>query len=181
VSQAILDFAAEVGASYICISTRGAGTIKKLIGTHTSALIKNASIPVFAIPKDYTRSKIREILYASDFTALKGELRAVKNIAKKLDSSVSVLHFDAFIDKKLTKHMDEMMTKQNSGIKFHSEKFNLEETLEQQLKKSAKKFNADLIALFCNHQRSWLDRVLFGSSSARASFDSNTPMLVYPK
>ena len=181
VSQAIMHFAAEVGADYICISTRGAGRLKKLVGTHTSALIRRASVPVFAIPMDYRRSRIREILYASDFRALRDELRTVKGIAKTLESSISVLHFEAFIDTKSEKEIAEGIAKRNAGIKFHSEKFSLEETLDQQLKKAAKKFHADLVALFSDHKRSWIDRILLGSNSARASFTSSTPMLVYPK
>lgn len=183
VSQAVLDYAKEVNADYICISTRGAGQLKKLIGTHTSTLIKRSPIPVFAIPKNYKPSPIKEILYASDFTALKNELRTIKNFAKNVDSSISVLHYDYFIDPAATREAFERITNRRglSDVQFHLEKFIPDETLGEHLRKAARKFKVDVVALFSDHKRPWLDRLFLGNKSAEASFNNVVPLLVHPK
>lgn len=183
VSRAVLEYASEIHANYICMSTRGAGRWKRLIGTHTSAVIMRSSIPVFAIPKNYRASSIKEILYASDFGALKRELRTVNQFARELDSSVSVVHYDYFVDPKATRTAFNRITNQPglSGIRFHLAKFNWEKSVSWHLGKSVKKFQADLLALFTDHKRPWLQRALEGSRSAEASFDVLKPLLVYPK
>lgn len=183
VSQAILDFAKEVNASYICMSTRGAGKFKKLIGTHTSTLIKKSPIPVFAIPKNYKASDIKEILYASDFTALGKELRIIKNFAKKVESSISVVHYDHFIDPEATRKAFDRITNRPglSDVNFYLEKFNWEETLGWHLRKATRKLKVDIVALFSDHKHPWLMRFLKGSKSAKASFNNVVPLLVYPK
>jgi nucleotide-binding universal stress UspA family protein len=183
VSQAILDYAKEVNASYICMSTRGAGKFKRLLGTHTSTLIKKSPIPVFAIPKNHKASAIKEILYASDFTALRKELRTIRSFAKNVDSAISVLHYDYFIDPDATQKTFEKITNQSglSDVKFHLEKLNREETLGKHLRRAARKLEVDVVALFSDHKRPWLVRLLEGSKSAEASFNNVVPLLVYPK
>jgi nucleotide-binding universal stress UspA family protein len=183
VSESVLDYAAEIRASFICMATRGAGKVKRLIGTHTSAVIRNSPIPVFAIPKNYKNSVIKEILYASDFSEVRNELRTVRNFAKKVDSSVSVLHYEYFFDPKASKEtVDHLVTQRGlSDTKFHIEKFNWEYPIDWNLKRATRKFKADIVALFTNRKRSWFERVFIGSNSATASFDSLKPVLVYPK
>lgn len=183
VSQAVLEYAAEAGAGFICMGTHGAGKLGQLLGTHTSAVIKKSPVPVFAIPKNYKTSAIKEILYASDFTALKAELRTVKDFAKKVDASVSVLHYDYFTDPKAARKTFDQMAKQRglSDIKFHLEKLNPEESMNRHLRKAARKFKADVVALFTDRKRSWFQRLVQGSNAAKASFDSLRPVLVYPR
>lgn len=183
VSQAALEYAQEVNASYICMGTHGAGKLKKVMGTHTAAVIKKSDIPVFAIPKRYQSSKIRNILYASDFTDLKKELKTVKGLANKIGSSVSLVHYDSFVDPKLTrKNFDGMVSKPGlSEVKCYLEKFNWEETIGWHLNKSARKLKSDIVALFSERDRPWYQRILGGSNAVSASFETSKPLLVYPR
>ena len=48
VSRAIIDFAVERKVNFICMATRGAGRVRRIIGTHTSAVIDRSLLPVFA-------------------------------------------------------------------------------------------------------------------------------------
>jgi nucleotide-binding universal stress UspA family protein len=183
VSEAILEYATDSGASYICMGTHGAGKLRQIVGTHTSTVIKKSFIPVFAIPKNYKTSVIKEILYASDFTALRSELLAVRNFAKKVDSSISVLHYDYFVDPKASRKSFDRITSQQGlpGINFHLEKYNLEEPMNWHLKKAVRKFRADVIAMFTDNKRSWFQNLLLGSNSVDASLASLSPILVYPR
>jgi nucleotide-binding universal stress UspA family protein len=183
VSQAILEYAEEVGAGYICMEHTVRENSDDWLVFIPSAVIKKSTIPVFAIPKNYKAAVIKEILYASDFTALTSELRAVKDFARKVDSEISVLHYNYFIDPKAARNAFDRITQHRglSGIKFHLEKFNWEEPMNLHIRKAVKKFKADVVAMFTNNKRSWLQRLVQGSNSVNASFDSLSPILVYPK
>jgi nucleotide-binding universal stress UspA family protein len=52
VSEQIMNYANQVNANYICVSSRGSGTIDKLFGTIASELILKSSIPLFVVPKN---------------------------------------------------------------------------------------------------------------------------------
>jgi nucleotide-binding universal stress UspA family protein len=181
VSNAVLEYAKEIHANYICMSTRGAGELKKLIGTHTSAVIKKSPVPVFAIPKNYKASAIKEILYASDLSELKNELHTVKGLARKLGSSVSVVHYDIF-PKLKSKTLDDVLVKrQLSGVKFHLERFSLDENIGWHLNKAARKFKSDVVAMFTDNKRAWYERILGGSDAVTASYENVKPLLVFPR
>jgi hypothetical protein len=49
------------------------------------------------------------------------------------------------------------------------------------LKKAARKFKADVIAMFTDGKRPWLQKMTQGSNAVNASFDMLRPLLVYPK
>jgi nucleotide-binding universal stress UspA family protein len=183
VSQAILEYAREVCADYISIGTRGAGELQQLIGTHASAVIRKSHIPVFVVPRNYRASAIRAILYASDFTALKEELRTVKSVAKKLGSSVSVIHYGYFLEPETDRGEFEAATSRHAlpRTTFHLEKINWSESFGWHLNKASRKFKADVVALFTEHGRLWFDRCFKRSHAAEASFDSVKPLLVFPK
>ena len=66
----IMEYAAEHHFDFICISTRGAGKLQRLLGTNTANLINNSEIPVIAVPYTYKSKKITSILYASDLANL---------------------------------------------------------------------------------------------------------------
>lgn len=183
VSDAILDFASEIGASFICMGTHGAGNLKRMIGTHTSTVIKKSSIPVFAIPKNYKPSPVKDILYASDLTGFKSEFRAVRGFAGKIGASTAVLHFDtnSSVHKPLTDlaTLGKRLTK--SRINFHLEKYNWEESMNWHIMKAVRKFQPDVLAMFTDNKRSWLEKLITGSKSVEVSFNSLKPILVFPK
>jgi nucleotide-binding universal stress UspA family protein len=68
VVDGIMEYAVKHKCSYICISTRGAGTFAKIFGTHTGKLITSSAIPVLCIPSSYHLKELKHILYASDMT-----------------------------------------------------------------------------------------------------------------
>jgi nucleotide-binding universal stress UspA family protein len=175
VSHSILEYAAEINASFICMATRGAGELKKLLGTHTSAVIKQSSIPVFAIPKTYKVSAIKALLYASDLNAVRQEFGVVKALAQKLESKVSIVHY-------VNDAEDDTIRKSGvRGISLRFEKWRDGETISKHLKRTARTVNADVVALFTDQGRSWFDRLFHKSRSADASLESSKPVLVYAK
>lgn len=183
VSETIVEVANERKADYLCMSTRGAGRLRRIIGTHTSAALRCSPLPVFAIPRNYRRTAVRHILYASDLSALAQELKKVRQIAALLQAKVSVLHYDYFIELKESREDFEKVTRryQSSDVEFHLQQFDLEQSLASHLKKAIRKYRPELIVLFTHPHRNWFQRVLLGSRSADISYDTRKPLLVFPR
>ena len=183
VYEAIIEYGKERNASFICVSTRGAGRIRRVLGTHTSALVKNSPIPVLVAPKNYKRMPINHIMYASDLTDIKNELRKVRNFATSINGKVSVLHYDYFLQIRKTKpEFDRVVKRYDSpGVDFHLQKFNLEKPLAAHIKKAIRKFKPSLVALFTKQDRNWYQRIFLSSKSADVTYDTRKPLVVFPR
>lgn len=182
VDREIIDQAVNRKANYICMSTRGAGTFQRMVGTHTSYVLTHSPVPVFAIPKSFKQEPVSQILYASDLNGIQAEIRKVKSFADAIKARLSVLHYDdAHGD--LTRKNFRQVAKQHSSarIKFYLEKYNWEKNLSDNLKITSRKYKPSLLVLFTDQDRSWYERMFFASRSAAVSFDTNKPVLVYPK
>src|SRR5436189_155716 len=78
IKRTIREYALQNKFSYICISTRGAGKIKKIFGTNTSNLINHSDVPVIAVPRSWQPNNITSFLYASDLTPIGKEIKQRK-------------------------------------------------------------------------------------------------------
>lgn len=181
--QLIINYAIEIKASSICMSTRGAGRFKKVIGTNASDILTKSPIPVFVIPKTYRRAPISNILYSSDLDNLRSELKQVKTFAKLLKAKVNLYHYDYLLDIAETKNKLAKVAKRfkSPGVKFNFQKLNLEHPLAQHLMKDMRKSKASLVVLFTNQNRGWFDKIFLSSKSAEVAFDSKLPLLVFRK
>jgi nucleotide-binding universal stress UspA family protein len=178
----IIDQAVNRKVNYICMSTRGAGTFGRMVGTHTSYVLTHSPVPVFAIPKNFRQEPVSHILYASDLNGIQSEIKKVKAFADAMKARLSVLHYDdAHGDE--TRQEFRKVAKQHSAarVKFSLEKYNWEKNLSDNLKITSRKYKPSLLVLFTQQDRSWYERMFFASRSAAVSFDTNKPVLVYPK
>lgn len=98
VDNTILNYAADHGFDFICISTRGAGTLEKLFGTTTANLVGRSSVPVIAVPGAYRAAALGSVLYASDLGSLEPQIKRVIDFARPLDATVELLHFSTPAD-----------------------------------------------------------------------------------
>ncbi len=90
----ILDYCSRTpGIDYICISTRGAGKLKKIFGTNTGNLITKSAIPVLAVPKNNKVADVKSILYATDLRNYPEEIKKVVAFAQPLKTKIEVVHF----------------------------------------------------------------------------------------
>jgi nucleotide-binding universal stress UspA family protein len=183
VQQAIVDYAREMKASAICMSSRGAGRLRKIIGTHASGIINASAIPVFVIPKNYRRNPVTHILYASDLNQIGQELKQVRDFAKRLNAKVSVYHYDYLADVDEAKKKLEQVAKRykRPDIKFIFQKFNIDQSLGQHLLKDVRRSKAALAVLFTNQKRGWFDKLFLSSKSVEVAFESKVPLMVLPK
>jgi nucleotide-binding universal stress UspA family protein len=183
VDEAVIDFAKHTKANYICMSTRGAGAFKKLIGTTASAILTTSPIPVIVVPKTYRVSPISHILYSSDFNNLHGEIKRVADFAKPMKARVSVYHYDFLLPLKEVKmKLEKMAAKHVSkSVKFYFQRLQVENSLNYHLQKDIKKARPNLVVLFTKQNRGWYERIFLSSKSAALSFDTKTPLLVFRK
>lgn len=183
VDRAILKYSAERKVDFICMSTRGAGVIRRLIGTYTSSVLKQSRIPVFAVPQNYRREKISHILYSSDLTGLESELRKVKAFAHSVNARLSVLHYEYLYYLREVKAKFERIAQRNqeAGVDFHFQNLELENTLNSHLMKAIQTFKPSLVILFTRHDRDWFDQLYSSSLSAKASYSTKKPLLIFSK
>jgi nucleotide-binding universal stress UspA family protein len=179
----IREYAEQNKFSFICISTRGAGKIKKFLGTNTSNLINHSHVPVIAIPRTYHPSKIKSILYASDLVNLEKELRQVIEFAGPLKAKVEMLHFNTALE--ITPDSKSLETKLKKiskyDIKLHFEKLNPIETLISKLESTIKKTKPSMLIMFTQQNRSFFEKIFLSSESAEYSFKTKIPLLVFNK
>lgn len=183
VSRAIIAYAREIGAKGICIGTRGAGRLKKLVGTHATAMIQGAPLPVYVVPKNYRRSPLKRVLYATDLNDIGTELKQVRDLAKALKAKVSVYHYDYLVDVDETRLKLKALEKKYKakGVNFYFRKYNVDKSLAYHLIKDIRTSKASLAVLFTNQKRGWFDRIFLSSKSVDVVYDSSIPLLIIPK
>ncbi|WGQ09840.1 universal stress protein [Pedobacter gandavensis] len=181
VTEGILQFTADSPCDYLCISTRGAGKVAKLFGTHTSKLILHAKVPVICIPSAHRKKECSSVLYASDMTDYKAELLKVVDFAKPLHAKLMLLHLnyknEATLDKDL---MEASIEKQlNYEVAVINSKRNTLNTLIQDICMEAKRLDPSVIAFFTHQSRSFLEKILLPSNAAEYSFYGRIPFISY--
>jgi len=178
----ILNYAENGGFDYICMGTRGAGTIEKIFGTNTSHIINKSEIPVIAVPKDYESKPITHLLYASDLFSLENEINKVVSLAKPIQAKVEVLNFSfpsEMEENKSAKEKIEQLT--DYPIDFHLQENDFQNTLVENIAKAVEKSHPSLLVMFTNQKKSIFEKLLFSSNSEDVAFNTKVPLLIFKK
>ena len=165
------------------MSTRGAGILKRILGTNTSSVLSKSPIPVIAVPRDYRRSRVSHILYASDLTALSTELKQVKKFADDSKSQLSVIHYRQLMEPAEVKRNLEKVAKRYSsfGVNFSQEKYDVSRSMYEHLNSAVRRFKPSVLAVFTKQDKGLLQRIFPQSNSEKLSFNTKRPLLVFPK
>ena len=168
---------------YICISTRGAGRLKKILGTNTGNLITKSDVPVLAIPKNYKSTQITSVLYATDMRNYDAEIQRVIHFSKPLKAKVEVVHLawpnETLLDKNT---MDAALKrKYRYGLNIHIKENDITQSLVENLKKQIRKHKPSVVVMFTNQDRNLFQRIFLSSKSESLSFDTKIPLLVFKK
>ena len=181
--QAILEYANVHGCDFICMSTRGAGSILKIIGTHTGNVLHKSSIPVLVIPRSYRVRPIQKLLYSSDLENFDKEMPAVSTFAEALQVKVDLAHF--YFPGQITLNKENL--EQMWRLKFptldqvYLEPYDLKKGFPAQLDQLIQKTKPSLVVFFSHTKRTWFDKLFGLSISESMSFVTKAPMLVYRK
>lgn len=179
----IMDYAAEHQFDFICISTRGAGRLQRLLGTNTANLINNSDVPVIAVPHTYRSKQITSIMFASDLANLDKELELVAEFAAPIKAEVQLLHFTTYLDSQIDPEKVEQATKKsdNLHIKLDIKFFEPAESLVSHIEAAILRTKPSLLVMFTEHHRSLFEKIFLSSKSAEYSYHPLVPLLVFNK
>ncbi|MBC7866475.1 MAG: universal stress protein [Gloeobacteraceae cyanobacterium ES-bin-316] len=168
---------------FICISTRGAGTLHRILGTNTGNLINHSAIPVIAVPHLYKTTAITSILYASDLDHYEKEISRVIAFAKPLKATLELLHLTTVLEN-TAELMD--IEKAVAKIDAYNVEFSLiprdpSESLITDIETAIEKTKPSMMVMFTEQNRSWIDKIFLSSKSAEYSFDAKVPLLAFNK
>ena len=181
--SSIMEYAAENKFDFICISTRGAGKLERILGTNTANLINHSDVPIIAVPYNYKTSKITSILYASDLTNLEKELKNVVAFAKLLKSTIELLHFTSPLETIIDPKVIEIAIKKLSkfDIKLNIKNTDFVKSIVVNIESAIKKTKPSMMIMFTEQNRTLFQKIFLSSKSAEYSFNAKVPLLVFNK
>ncbi len=181
--SSIMEYATENNVDFICISTKGAGKIKRILGTNTSNLINHSDVPVIAVPYNYKPTPIVNILYASDLFHYEKEVLKVIAFAEPLYASIELLHLTTALEKMEDVERIASVVKKiaNYNINVNMTARNPDESLVTDIEEAIQKIKPSMMIMFTEQHRSWFEKIFLSSKSAEYSFDAKVPLLVFNK
>ncbi|WP_170252545.1 universal stress protein [Adhaeribacter aerolatus] len=172
----------ENQADLVVMGTRGASTfLKKLWGTQSAGLMKEACCPVLVIPANSRYRPIQNIAYASDFeTRQISFLKQLLPFAEPLNAGLYIFNvknddqLDLVADTQLLHEIDRTFPRNN---------FSYSQLQDQDVVTGIQQFvhdnNIDLLAV-CVHKPDILEKIFHTSVSRELAFQSNIPLLTLP-
>jgi len=183
VVDGIMDYANKHSCSYICISTLGAGALKKIFGTHTAKLISRSVVPVLCIPSAYHLKELKHILYASDMTDYENELKKVVDFARPIHASVEMMHisypYEFAFDKELVEATLQKKTDYKVSILIPER--NITHALLDDIDDAIRISKPSLLVLFTHQSKSMFEKLFFPSNTEEYSFYGKIPLLTFNK
>jgi nucleotide-binding universal stress UspA family protein len=185
VVEKTLQVADEFKVSYIIMGTHGAtGITKFFFGSNTSIMISKSSIPVLAIPENYSYITVENILFTSDLQNLSNELGRLIPFAQANNSNITILHFDYGLEpcESKIKVAEEVINRAiYKKITLKIEKAVIEKSLVSQIRNYAAIHKPQCLVMFTRERSLW-DRLFFkGSKTEDMSTSLNIPLLSYKK
>lgn len=163
----------------IVMGTKGKSDDRKIVfGSQTFQVLKYVRCPVLAIPKNYTNTQPKRILFPTDYLIpyKRRELKLLCDLAAPYRSIVDVLYVSK-VDKLSIRQEDNQAfmkgTICKTEINFITENSRkVAETIQDYIKK-----NAVDILVMVNTQHSFLENMLFPSNIDKVSLDLKIPLL----
>ncbi|MCY7291620.1 MAG: universal stress protein [Ferruginibacter sp.] len=183
IDTTIREYAEENNAGFICISTKGAGNFKRLLGTNTANLINYSAVPVIAVPHNYKTATITNILYVSDLFNYEKEIVKVIAFAEPLKAEVELLHLTSAQEKKADLEVIENAVKKIDyyNVGFKTIPRNPNNSLVSDIEVVVKEVEPSVMIMFTEQNRSWFEKIFLSSKSAEYSFNAKVPLLVFHK
>lgn len=183
VVHGISEYAGKYDCAYVCISTRGAGTLKKIFGTHTAKLISSSTVPVLSIPSSYHLKELKHILYASDMTDYENELKKVVDFARPLRATVAIMHisypYEFVYDQELAEAT--VQEKADYQVSLLIPERDITRTLLEDIDHTVRATKPSILVLFTHQSRSMFEKLLFPSTAEEYSFYGKIPLLTFNK
>jgi len=179
----IINYAEKNKVDYICIATRGAGIMRKVMGTHTAYIVNNSPIPVLVIPNNYRTSKIEKATYLSDFENLNAEIDKISDFRGAYNLNLEILHFKSLLqnNKESEAYKSLISQKEYQNIKLKIVKSDFDLTFTERVAKYIKNAKTNLLITFTNRERNFFESIFLPSTSAELTYSTKIPILIFPK
>lgn len=183
VAKTVITYAEKTKATAICLSTRGAGTIKKVIGTTASRIIDKSRTPVFVIPLNYQKAPLKEIFYATDLHNFKEEIKRIQHVADLTNARITACHYDYFLNLVAKLKQINKITKDLSSTRHRLRIRELEPglSLSSQVLNDMEVYKASLGVLFTDQKKTWFKKLFLPQNSAELTFSTKKPLLIFEK
>ncbi len=182
VEEMVETSAIENGADLIVMGTKGATGLKKVVlGSNAVAVIDNSSRPVIAVPGQTEFTQVKKIVYATDMTHLKDEIRLIALFARFFNASIKVFHVIGGASAKkivIKKTKDDLIKwSRYPKISFHVSR---SAWVAEEVDSFVHDHKADLLTMF-THKLDFYEK-LFGKSITRQlAFHAQVPLLTFNK
>lgn len=169
-------------ADLVVMGTKGAsGIAKVLIGSVTSSVIRNTSLPVLAIPENATFTSMNRIVFAADLHENQNEnlIQPLIEFTNKFNSETVLLNI--FKEGEMTEEkVSEQTNKLNESSYLNQLKKSWAFAEGNDIGKAINIFcennNADLLAVITRHNK-FFDRLFHSSVSKEVLLDAKLPIL----
>ena len=179
-----LSLARKYKADLICLGTRGAGKMKKLLGSNAASLLIKSAKPVIVVPPSWRLQTIDHVMYSSDLERPATELRTLLAFADRIGARVTLYHYTAqLVVSEDTSALERKVSRYRKGNAFDTQfrAFPPGKPLESLLVQDAKKERASLLAMFTRQKRSWFSRLFEPSHASALAAHPTLPVLVFRK
>lgn len=182
ISDMIVAYAQKIKADFICMGTRGAGTLQKIMGTHASKMVNSSPVPVIVVPKSYRLRSIQKVGYSSDLENLKDEMPTVLSFSGLFGVPAEVYHF-TILSTKATKAKESELNAvfQNNLCSFYCKPRKVEDTFVENLQRIVKNRKPSVLVMFSKYKPNWIERLFFSGFTAGMTFDINIPLVSFRK
>jgi nucleotide-binding universal stress UspA family protein len=163
----------------ILMGTTGAGGMKKMfMGSTAGHVIKNAEIPVLAIPSEYSEKAIKKITLALDSKQLKSNsvLTPLLELLKVHKANLNLLIIANDDNDTVGIDADLLLYLEQLGIRFSYSKISSNSVTEGIIEFVRNK-KSSLLCLI-HHNRGWFENIFHRSISENMAFESHIPLLV---
>lgn len=184
VVDTITTYATSNDVSLVIMGTHGATGLRAVLwGSNTSNVVAKSTIPVLAIPIDFSFTTIEKVVYASDFKDFNDEINQVLAFAKSIGATIEVLHLSYDNDE-----YENYESQFNSFVKQYNDiqislkqrKISMEEPLTKHLKEYMLTQKNGLLAMF-TQERDWLDKLFLSSKTEELANDVDLAILSFKK
>lgn len=178
-TSAIADAAKRLKCDAIFISTRGAGILRKLLGTNAEYLVNHSPVPVCAVPASSKIKAIKRITYLSDLEHLKKEMIKASSLATSIKGELDIAHISlAGLDKK---EVEKAAKNMNASTPLNIVDNKKAATLVDSINGFVKKKKPDLLIMFTKRNKGFFESLFLPSKAAELTFTTKVPVFIYPK
>lgn len=178
----IVQYSKSNHVDLIVMGISGSGVITELMGDTTTAVAKDANVPVLIIPLEAQFSGLKNIVIAFDRKKItdKGDFDVIVNLANKFDSTVTALHVRHYYE---TPNPEESLSEMQinemlDSINFKKINFITDVDTAEGLEHYQSKHDVDLLVM-TKRKHSFLDLLFNGGSvTKKMAFHTHRPLLI---